>query len=73
MAHECIERYSREFLTNFICQMYFDRVNEEFSTNLPKNPNLVKKHLTYEICQRKFGRVKGVYATIVFHDILTIN
>ena len=42
-------------------QMYFDRVNEEFLTNLSKNPNLytIKKHLTYEIFQRKFNRVKG--------------
>ena len=27
-------------LTNFMCQMYFDRVNEEYLTNLSKNPNL---------------------------------
>ena len=27
-------------LTNFICQMFFDRVNRDFSTNLSKIPNL---------------------------------
>ena len=43
-----------------MCQMYFNRVNEEFLTNLSKNPNLhSQKHLTYEFCQRKFDRVKG--------------
>ena len=45
-----------------MCQMYFDGVNKEFLTNLSKNPiYTVKKHLTYEICQRKFNRVKGAY------------
>ena len=40
--------------------MYFYHVNVEFFTNLSKNLNLhVKKHLTYEISQRKFDRVKG--------------
>ena len=44
-----------------MCQMYFDRVNDEFLTNLSKNPNLhgQKKHLTYDVCQRKFDRVRG--------------
>ena len=39
-----------------MCQIFFDRVNKKFFTNLLKNPNLhtVKKHLTYEICQTKF-------------------
>ena len=31
---------SKFFLTNFICQMFFDRVNRDFSTNLSKIPNL---------------------------------
>ena len=43
-----------------MCQMYLDRVNWKFLTNLSKNPNLHgQKHLIHEICQRKFGRVKG--------------
>ena len=43
-----------------MCQMFFDCVNEEFLTNLSKNRNLHgKKHLTYEICERKFDCVKG--------------
>ena len=47
-------------LTNFTYQMSFDCVNEEFSTNLSKIPNLHgEKHLTHKICRRKFGRVKG--------------
>ena len=38
----------------------FDCVNEEFLTNLSKNPNLHgQKNLTYEIRQRKFDCVKG--------------
>ena len=33
--------YTTKFsLANFMCQMYFDCVNEEFLTNLSKNPNL---------------------------------
>ena len=49
-----------------MCQMYFDSVNEVFLTHLSKNPNLHGQktfdiqHLTYEICQRKFDRVKGL-------------
>ena len=45
-----------------MCQVYFDRVNDEFLTNLICRKILiytVKKHLTYEVCQRKFDRVKG--------------
>ena len=38
--------------------MFFDRVNEEFLTNLSKNPNLHGQK-TFDICQRKFDRVKG--------------
>ena len=41
-----------------MCQMFFDRVNEEFLTNLSKNPNLHGQK-TFDICQRKFDRVKG--------------
>ena len=33
-------------LKNFMYQIYFDRVNEEFLTNLSKNPNLY--------CQKTF-------------------
>ena len=33
--------YKTQFsLTNFMCQMYFDRVNDEFLANLSKNLNL---------------------------------
>ena len=48
-----------------MCQMYFDRVNEEFLTNFRKIlVYTVKKHLTYEICQRKFGGVRGALIPI---------
>ena len=41
-----------------MCQFFFDRVNlsqicQKFLIHT------FKKHLTHEICQRKFGRVKG--------------
>ena len=47
-----------------MCQMFCDRVNQELLTNLLENPNLHgQKHLTYEICQRKFGRAKARHYT----------
>ena len=56
--------YTTKFsLTNFMCQMYFDCVN------LSKNRNLhAQKHLAYEICQRKFDRVKGALHYFPFFD-----
>ena len=38
-----------------------DNDGDDFLTDLSKITNLhVKKQLTYEFCQRRFGRVRGV-------------
>ena len=43
-----------------MCQKFFDRVNWQI-WQIYRNFLIytVKRHLAHEICQRKFGRVKG--------------